>query len=402
MRKDTRFGLALRERSWPGDPLEVPDVLRELQCDAVKTLEDLLERAPERILYTAIVGSQAYGTATPESDEDVHGLFVLPANKYLALSPPAEQLGDDRSNVIYYSLRRALELLTAANPNLLELLFLPADCVLRSSPEMATLLEHRHLFLSRRCADTHVSYARAQIKRARGQNKWINNPKPEAPPRREDFCYVLPREGLGAAPASTAPPARPVPLAKLGWDLSHFHAARVEHAQELFRLYSYGPEARGVFRIDELVCTSIPKEDEVPRFAGLLLYSEPAFEQALRDHKNYWQWRAHRNEARWKKQEQGELDYDAKNLMHTVRLLLSGRSILAHGEPIVRFEGEPLDLLRRIRGGELTYDEILALADDLIRDCESLAGKSDLPPNADPVRVKALLAELTASWEARQ
>ncbi len=368
----------------------------------MKTLEDLLESAPERILFSAIVGSQAYGTATPESDEDVHGLFVLPALEYLALSPPAEQLGDDRSNVVYYSLRRALELLAVANPNLLELLFLPADCVLRSSPEMVTLLENRHLFLSRRCADTHVGYARAQIKRARGQNKWINNPKPETPPRREDFCYVLPREGLGAAPDSSAPPARPVPLEKLDWDLAHYHAARVEHAQELYRLYAYGPEARGVFRGDELVCTSIPKEDEAPRFAGLLLYSETVFEQALRDHKNYWQWRAHRNEARWQKQEQGELDYDAKNLMHTVRLLLSGRSILARGEPIVRFEGEPLALLRRIRGGELTYEEILALADDLIADCERLAKTSDLAPNADPVKVEALLGELTASWEARQ
>lgn len=368
----------------------------------MKTLEDLLERAPERILFAAIVGSQAYGTATAESDEDVHGLFVLPANEYLALSPPAEQLGDERSNVVYYSLRRSLELLAAANPNLLELLFLPPDCVLRSSPEMATLLEHRPLFLSRRCADTHVGYARAQIKRARGQNKWINNPKPEAPPRREDFCFVLPREGLGVAPDSATPPARPVPLAKLGWDLSHYHAARVEHAQELYRLYTFGPGARGVFRNAELICTSIPKEDEAPRFAGLLLYSESIFEQALRDHKNYWQWRAHRNEARWKKQEQGELDYDAKNLMHTVRLLLSGRSILADGKPIVRFEGEQLALLRRIRAGELTYDEILALADDLIADCERFAKTSDLPPSTDPGKVEALLAELTASWEARQ
>lgn len=72
-----------------------------LQCGAVKTLEDLLERAPERILFAAVVGSQAYGTATAESDVDVHGLFVLPANAYLALSPPAEQLGDERSNVVY-------------------------------------------------------------------------------------------------------------------------------------------------------------------------------------------------------------------------------------------------------------------------------------------------------------
>lgn len=88
--------------------------------------------------------------------------------------------------------------------------------------------------------------------------------------------------------------------------------------------------------------------------------------------------------------------------MHTVRLLLSGRSILAEGKPIVRFEGEPLALLRRIRGGELTYEEILALSDGLIADCERLAKTSELPPSTDPVEVEALLVKLTASWEARQ
>ena len=33
-----------------------------------------------------------------------------------------------------------------------------------------------------------------------------------------------------------------------------------------------------------------------------------------------------RSEARWQQQERGELDFDAKNMMHAVRLLLSGRS----------------------------------------------------------------------------
>ena len=62
--------------------------------------------------------------------------------------------------------------------------------------------------------------------------------------------------------------------------------------------------------------------DEAARFAGLLIYNK----QALADHQNYWQWRRERSEARWQQQERGELDFDAKNMMHAVRLLLSGRS----------------------------------------------------------------------------
>lgn len=377
------------------------------------TLDALLTHAPERILFAARVGSHAHGTATPESDEDVRGLFAVPAREYLALAAPPEQVGDERSNVVYYSLRRALELLAAANPTIFELLWVPDDCVLWTSPEMAALVARRDLFLTQRCAETHVGYARAQIRRARGQNKWINNPQPEEPPKREDYCFViLPLAWGGASqptpagpPASGEPslPGRPVPLAELGWDLARYHASRVEHARELYRLYHYGAEARGVFRgEDHLVCEPIPKEDELRCFAGLLLYNRQAFEGALADHRNYWGWRANRNEARWRQQERGELDYDAKNLMHTVRLLLSGRSILTRGTPIVRFEGEGLVLLRSIRAGEKSYDEILALADALVADCERAVATCSLPDHADAAAVEALLAELTARWESRR
>ena len=79
-------------------------------------------------------------------------------------------------------------------------------------------------------------------------------------------------------------------------------------------------------------------------------------------HKNYWPWRRERNDARWQQQERGELDFDAKNMMHTVRLLLSGRSLMESGKPMVRFEGEQLALLMSIREGRRTFDEIMTIA----------------------------------------
>jgi hypothetical protein len=170
----------------------------------------------------------------------------------------------------------------------------------------------------------------------------------------------------------------------------------------VYRLYRYGSDARGVFRNENLALESIPAADEATRFVGLLLYNEAAWRQSFEDHRNYWHWRATRNQARWQAQERGELDYDAKNLMHTVRLLLSGQSILDTGEPIVRFEGEALALLLRIRHGELSYDEILAIADDIRERCTALRERSDLPETADLAAVDRLLRELTAHWEARR
>jgi uncharacterized protein len=76
------------------------------------------------VLFECIAGSRAYGTTTTASDEDIRGVFAAPIADYLALERPPDQLSDARGNVVYYSPRRAIELLALANPNILELLFM--------------------------------------------------------------------------------------------------------------------------------------------------------------------------------------------------------------------------------------------------------------------------------------
>jgi hypothetical protein len=132
------------------------------------------------------------------------------------------------------------------------------------------------------------------------------------------------------------------------------------------------------------------------------LYNETAWKQALVDHQNYWAWRRERNEDRWQRQERGELDFDAKNLMHTVRLLLSGRSLMQVGRPIVRFEGEQLTLLMSIREGKLSFDDIMSLAREILADCERLKVAADLPEVCDPRRANELLRAITLNWERYQ
>jgi uncharacterized protein len=365
----------------------------------MSSLDQLRSEHTKSILFECVAGSRAYGTATSESDEDVRGIFAVPAAAYLDLVRPADQVGDERGNIVYYSLRRVIELLAQANPNLIELLFMPADCVLSSTPEMEILLRHRDVFISRQCADTHAGYAMSQIKKAKGQNKWINNPKPQTPPAKEDYCHLIPwttesTRGLR--------PSRPVPLRAIGWSLDEYHAAKLEHARDTYRLYRYGPGARGVFRGDVIVCESIPEQDEETRFAGLLLYNEQGWKQALVDHQNYWKWRSERNEARWRQQESGELDFDAKNMMHTVRLLLSGRSLMERGEPIVRFDGEQLALLMSIRHGKLPFEQIMAIAQEILDECEYLKTTTALPDVCDVDKASDVLRRVTVAWERRQ
>lgn len=364
----------------------------------MSTPEQLLAERPDAILLECIAGSRAYGTANANSDEDTRGIFAVPSGEYLNLDRPPDQVSDERGNVVYYSLRRVIELLTQANPNILELLFMPDDCVLKTSPEMQQLIAARDIFVSKQCADTHAGYAMSQIKKARGQNKWINNPKPPQPPSKEDFCHVIPWH---STTDSGNLPSRPVPLRTIGWDLTEYHAARLEHARDTYRLYHYGPGARGVFRGDVIACESIPQQDEPTRFAGLLLFNEQGWKQALTDHQNYWHWRRDRNEARWQQQERGELDFDAKNMMHTVRLLMSGRSLMATGRPIVRFTGAELELLLTIRAGRRSFEEIMTIAEAIREECERLKLSAALPERCDPAAASRLLQTLTSRWEQR-
>ena len=384
----------------------------------ITPLEELQTRHADAILATYLVGSRAYGTATPESDEDYRGIFVLPMREYLSIREPVMQVSDERNNTTYYTLKRFLELAASANPNIIEMLFMPDDCVVFEAPLMKRLLQSRDLFITKQAYSSHVHYAMSQIKRAKGQNKWINNPQPETCPTEEDFCWLIPiqhqslerkqgtrNESRNGSHRNDGKqddnfPLRPIPVKQSGIDLAECHCAAVEHLANAYRLYHVGKPARGVFRGGLIVCESIPKDDERTQCVGMLIYNRAEHERAVRDHGHYWEWRRHRNDARWQSQERGERDYDAKNMMHTFRLLLSGENILRCGAPLVRFEGEKLLLLLDIRSGRFAYDDLIHMADERFAVFSASLETSTLPDAADAERIDALLYEMTMEWEA--
>ena len=155
-------------------------------------------------------------------------------------------------------------------------------------------------------------------------------------------------------------------------------------------------DIRGVFLVPpvEYALLCAPPPQVADKSIGMLFFNESAFAQAKRAHRQYWEWRRTRNDARWVSQEAGQLDYDAKNMMHLVRLLLSGRNIVRHGEPIVRFEGAERDRLLSIRDGAWSFDDIMALADSLQADIRSEIDTCPLPVEPDLPAIDNLLREL--------
>jgi uncharacterized protein len=120
----------------------------------MKSLNELLTTGVSHIIFSCVARSRAYGMQIPGSDEDVRGLHVLPSTSYLPPNQSPVQLADNRGNTVYYSLRRCIELLAEANPNILEMQFTPSDCVVSTSPVMEKLIQARSLFVTRQCVDT--------------------------------------------------------------------------------------------------------------------------------------------------------------------------------------------------------------------------------------------------------
>ena len=354
-------------------------------------IESILEK--KLVIYDIVTGSHAYGTNTASSDEDTRGIFMYHRNDRLSLEPLPLEASDDSQDIKYYELAKFLSLLKDCNPNIVEMIYSPSNCIRYTHPIMDMIINNRSLFITKKAYHTHSGYAYAQIKKCKGVNKWINNPQPKDPPNKEDFCWVIYRND------NSSTPYRPIKLSDTNINLAEYHIAGQEHISNTYRLYYYGAGAKGVFRNGNLVCESIPLDEENSRCMGLLIYNEGEYNKAKLDWSNYWTWVKERNPHRWVLQESHQIDYDFKNMQHCVRLLLSCENIFKNGEPIVRFSGESLNFLRDIREGKYPYDEIMKYVDDKMVHLESLYNNSSLPWGVDNSKVNKLYLDMIEKWD---
>jgi uncharacterized protein len=104
------------------------------QLDVLKHFKDRLPSADaamvefdleKLIIYRCVVGSRAYGLDTDESDVDLRGVYVAPAELQWSLFGAPEQFEDNASQACYWELQKFLGMALKANPNILECLYSP-------------------------------------------------------------------------------------------------------------------------------------------------------------------------------------------------------------------------------------------------------------------------------------
>ena len=349
-----------------------------------------LRQSSEHWLFRGLSGSHAYGTALPESDRDTRGIFVLPRAQFYGLDP-VSQLSDARNDHVFYELGRAVELLSQSNPNMLELLALPADCLLHVHPLFAEL--RPEWFLSRQCLRTFGGYAATQIKEASGLNKKIRNPQPRKRRSVLDFCYVT--VGGGTLPV--------VP-----WLRAHDRRAErcglvaLAHFRDTYALY-YDPEGtlgyRGLVHpgadANEVRLSSVPRSEQPLTY---LHFNRDGYQVHCRDHREYWDWAAARNEARYRNTLAHGKQYDAKNMMHTFRLLYTARDIAREG--VLRVRRPEREELLAIRRGAYAYAELVERAERLLAELETDFANSALPDRPDRPAIEAALVKIRRAWYA--
>lgn len=337
------------------------------------------------ILYT-VTGSRAYGTHRPDSDYDYAGICIPPAqyrDGYLlrfdqaefgkAKEPPAspEQQSPDAT---IYGIQKYFKLAADCNPNVIEVIWAPDDCIVRCTTHGRVLRNYRDLFLSQKARHTFRGYAMSQLNRIKTHRRWLLDP-PKKKPERKD--YGLPE--FTAIPADQVNAAHAMIQKKIdSWeiDFGELAPSSVIYIQEQISHHLTDMQI-GMHEKFFAAGRLLSFDDNFLSY----LDSEKRYKAAKQEWKQYHEWKEKRNPARAALE--ASHGYDTKHAMHLVRLMRMCREILTEGEVLVR--RPDAEDLKKVLTGPWTYDSLLAWAEEQDQELKEL--KSDLPREPDRKRL---------------
>jgi len=338
------------------------------------------------IIFEAKMGSHAYGTNIPTSDVDIRGIFIQPLEDILKYGY-TEQVADKTNDIVFYELKRFMDLVKSNNPNILELLNAPQDCIIWKSPVYDFILENAQKFITTKCKFTFAGYAIEQIRKARGYNKKMNWEESEMKRKTVlDFCYIL-------------DDGKTISLDK--WleqvnefqdfegevlKQNHIGLANIDHAHDLYAMYDLSDTdiISGIVsdeeKANDVQLTSIPKGLEPIAY---LTFNKDAYSVHCKKYKEYQTWLTERNEDRFKMNKEHGKNYDSKNMSHCIRLLDMAIEIGSGKGIIVRRSEEHRKLLLSIRHGEMEFEDLIKMAESKIELLDRTFDESDLPKTID-------------------
>lgn len=293
------------------------------------------------VVVEAIVGSRAWGLADEDSDTDLRGVFVLPFPWSARIGSAPDDLLSADGSAVYWEVAKVVSNGLRADPNTLELLFVPGVRALH--PIGARLLEARDVFLSGRIHASFGQYALSQLKKLKRSLRLSEHREVVM-----GWLRAEPTLSLDVVSARLASTARIVAPTK--------RAAVLQAKEYLKQLYA------SLFDQGVLQAKS---------FEALVAHattdaSLPEMSRRLRP----------------------------KNAYNLLRLLLTATGWLRAGHPEFEMRGAVREELLAIKRGEIGLDDVLARAETLSRDLDDARRATKLPERPDLARAQALLLEV--------
>lgn len=143
-----------------------------------KNQEELTKKILEEdVIFEALCGSQLYGTATPESDKDYVGVYMIPTQVILGMQNVDEidkstnksksKNTQEDEDIKFYSIRKFFKIAQKNGPNAVEMLFTNGDNIIRSKPIWDTIASNSEIFVSQLVFKSMFGYALSQKNLAR-------------------------------------------------------------------------------------------------------------------------------------------------------------------------------------------------------------------------------------------
>lgn len=415
--------------------------------EVLKGVYDLFSRYTDTYpIFLVIGGSHAYGLNTEFSDIDCRGVFMCGMNRLFSEvvfdgnDKYVKQISDDKNDSTFYEVSRFLELVESNNPNILELLNTPDEFILYKHPLWDIILKHKDKFLTKKAGHAFNGYGKAQIAKARGENKMITNEQTLVQKKDMlDFCYVIDS-------------SKTIPIKKWLEDSKREQLfcglAKIDHGTiqkvdskdntgfvgGLYALYydqlahncfskyvddefkkefkkdrkkngeSVGYGFKGIVNesdaenTNDIRVSNIPKEIADSTYVTNMLFNANGYSSHCKDYKKYQNWLENRNEERYKSNVAGGYKgFDLKNAMHCMRLLKMGEEIL-EGKGINVYRGDDREYLLSIRNGDVDYETLLAGTEEKMKKITELYKESDLPEKIDRKLLNEILIEIRTNF----
>lgn len=205
-----------------------------------------------------------------------------------------------------------------------------------------------------------------------------------------DFCYVV--KGHGAVPLKKWLEENELEQEKCGL----VNIANMRDVYALFYDENNTIGYRGVISkvtANEVALSPVPKGEQ--RMA-ILSFNKDGYSTYCKKYREYFDWVKKRNPARYENTITHGKNYDAKNMMHTFRLLDMAYEIAT--EKTIHVHRPNRDFLLKVRSGAFEYEELLARAEERLEEVDNAFEYCDLPEKPSRALLSERLVNVRQEW----